>query len=74
MSVLLLAVGLLLLALPGALGPVGARLAPAEWCRAVIACLRSRASRSGPGWRSAPYPWRSSSPAPVRWPTPATRR
>jgi hypothetical protein len=39
-SVLLLAVGLALLALPGALGPLGARLAPSEWCRVVCACLR----------------------------------
>ena len=40
MSVLLLAVGLVLVALPGALGPLGARVAPSEWCRAVIVCLR----------------------------------
>jgi hypothetical protein len=40
MSVLLLAVGLVLVALPGALGSLGARVAPSEWCRAVIVCLR----------------------------------
>lgn len=41
MSVLLLGVGLLLLGLPGALQPLGARVAPSEWCRAVVACLRT---------------------------------
>jgi Peptidase family M48 len=40
MSLLLLGVGLLLLGLPGALQPLGARVAPSEWCRAVVACLR----------------------------------
>lgn len=39
MSVLLAAVGLVLLALPGVLGPLGARLAPSEWCRALLVCL-----------------------------------
>jgi hypothetical protein len=39
-SVLVLVAGLVLVALPGALGRLGARLEPAEWCRAVIACLR----------------------------------
>jgi hypothetical protein len=39
-SVLLLAVGLVLVALPRALGPLGARVAPSEWCRAVVVCLR----------------------------------
>jgi hypothetical protein len=36
----MLVVGLVLLALPGALRPLGARLAPSEWCRVVVACLR----------------------------------
>lgn len=40
MSVFLLTVGLVLVALPGVLARLGARLAPAEWCRAVVACLR----------------------------------
>jgi hypothetical protein len=40
MSVLLLSVGLLLLGLPGVLQPLGARVTPSEWCRAVVACLR----------------------------------
>jgi hypothetical protein len=39
-SIALLALGVALLALPGALGPVGARLVPREWCRAVVLCLR----------------------------------
>jgi hypothetical protein len=40
MSVVLLAVGLVLLALPGILGSTGSRLSPTEWCRAVSLCLR----------------------------------
>lgn len=40
MSLLLSAVGLVLVGLPGALVPLGARVAPAEWCRAVVVCLR----------------------------------
>ena len=39
MSVLLATVGLALLTLPGALGALGSRLAPSEWCRAVVVCL-----------------------------------
>lgn len=40
MTVVLLAVGLALLALPGALRSLGARLSPAEWCRSASSCLR----------------------------------
>lgn len=40
MSVLLLGVGVALLSLPGMLRPLGGRVAPSEWCRAVVACLR----------------------------------
>jgi Peptidase family M48 len=40
MSLLMLAVGLVLVGLPGAMVPLGARVAPAEWCRAVVVCLR----------------------------------
>lgn len=39
MSILLLTIGLVLLALPSALGGLGSRLAPAEWCRSVRVCL-----------------------------------
>lgn len=40
MSLLLLAVGLVMVGLPGALVRLGARVAPSEWCRAVVVCLR----------------------------------
>jgi hypothetical protein len=39
-SVVLLALALVLLALPRALAGPGARLAPQEWCRAVVLCVR----------------------------------
>jgi Zn-dependent protease with chaperone function len=39
-TVVLLGVGLVLLALPGALRSLGARLSPSEWCRSVSCCLR----------------------------------
>lgn len=40
MSLVLVALGLALLALPGALAARGAALAPAEWCRTVAVSLR----------------------------------
>jgi hypothetical protein len=40
-SVLLVAIGLTLLGTPAALGRLGRRMSPAEWCRTVAACLRS---------------------------------
>jgi hypothetical protein len=39
-SAVLLGFGLMLLVLPGALAPMGTRLSPPEWCRAVSLCLR----------------------------------
>jgi len=39
-TVVLAGVGLALLALPGALRSLGARLSPSEWCRSVRVCLR----------------------------------
>lgn len=41
MSLLLLLTGLGLLATPAALDGVGRRVAPPEWCRTVVACLRT---------------------------------
>jgi len=40
-SLLLLLTGLALLATPAALDGVGRRVAPREWCRTVLACLRT---------------------------------
>lgn len=56
MTLVLLAVGLALLALPGLLRSAGARLAPAEWCRSVAACLRVGrvAIHAGLGLAAAP--------------------
>lgn len=41
MSLLLLFTGLALLATPAALDGVGRRVAPPDWCRTVLACLRT---------------------------------
>lgn len=41
MSLLLLLLGLALLATPAVLDRVGRRVAPPEWCRTVVACLRT---------------------------------
>lgn len=41
MSLLLLLTGLALLATPATLGGAGRRMAPREWCRTVVACLRT---------------------------------